>query len=85
MGATNTQTIASVTEVSKRIVTVPVSKIVLTSFSTAVSNGTFIEGDVRYIRLTNKDDTNFVYLVFKNEFNNEISIKQMLRRLQRLL
>jgi hypothetical protein len=25
--------------------------------------------------LTNKDDTNFVYLVFKNEFNNEISIK----------
>ena len=65
-GAVNTRTISSINEISKRILTVPTSETVVTSFSTAVATGTFIEGDVRYIRITNKDDTNFVYLVFKN-------------------
>ena len=74
-GATNTQTIASVNEVSKRIVTVPTTETTIVAFAAAVSQGTFISGDVRYIRLTNKDDTNFVYLVFKNEYSNEFCIK----------
>jgi len=74
-GAVNTRTISSINEISKRILTVPTSEIVVTSFSTAVSTGTFVEGDVRYIRVTNKDDTNFVYLVFKNEYSNEFCIK----------
>ena len=74
-GAVNTKTISSINEISKRILTVPTSEIVVTSFSTAVATGTFIEGDVRYIRITNKDDTNFVYLVFKNEYSNEFCIK----------
>ena len=59
-GAVNTRTISSINEISKRILTVPTSEIVVTSFSTAVATGTFVEGDVRYIRVTNKDDTNFV-------------------------
>jgi len=74
-GAVNTRTISSINEISKRILTVPTSEIVVTSFSTAVATGTFVEGDVRYIRITNKDDTNFVYLVFKNEYSNEFCIK----------
>tara|TARA_Y100000310_G_C20395643_1_gene674972 strand:- start:22 stop:759 length:738 start_codon:yes stop_codon:yes gene_type:complete len=74
-GATNTQTIASVNEVSKRIVTVPTTETTIVAFAAAVSQGTFISGDVRYIRLTNKDDTNFVYLVFKNEYSNEFCVK----------
>ena len=74
-GATNTMTIADIDEVSKRIVSVPQSEVVLLSFSTAVANDTFVEGDVRYIRITNKDDTNHIYLVFKNEYNNEFCIK----------
>lgn len=74
-GATNTLTIANIDEVSKRIISVPQSEIVIASFSTAIAQGTFVEGDVRYIRITNKDDANFVYLVFKNEYNNEFCIK----------
>ena len=74
-GATNTQTVASINEVSKRIVTVPTTETKIVAFAAAVSQGTFIDGNVRYIRLTNKDNTNFVYLVFKNEYSNEFCIK----------
>ena len=74
-GATNTINITNVDEVSKRIVSVPTSEVSLAAFSTAVAEDTFIEGDVRYIRITNKDDANFIYLVFKNEYNNEFCIK----------
>ena len=42
---------------------------------TAISNGTFIESDVRYIRITNKDDANHVTLTFKDEFDSEFALK----------
>ena len=74
-GAVNTRAISSINEVSKRILSIPTSEVTISSFSTAVSTGTFIEGDVRYIRITNKDDSNFIYLVFKNEYNNECCMK----------
>ena len=74
-GATNSHTVGSVNEISKRIITVPLSEITLASFSTAVAAGTFDESKVRYIRITNKDNANFVYLVFKNEYNNECCMK----------
>ena len=66
-GSTNTLSIASINEVMKRIVTVPTSEVeVLALHVSAVSSGTFLEADVRYIRLTNLDDTNHVTLTFKN-------------------
>ena len=74
-GGTNTMTIASVAEVSKRIVNVPLTEQTILSFSDKIAAGTFVEGDVKYIRITNKDDTNHVHLVFKNEFNHEHCIK----------
>ena len=74
-GGINTTTILSIAEISKRIVAVPTSEVQLIAFSTAIAAGTFIESDVRYIRITNKDDSNFVYLVFKNEYNNECCMK----------
>ncbi len=74
-GATNTLSLSDIDEISKRIITVPLSEVSILSFSTAVSSGTHIEGDVRYIRISNKDDANFVYLVFKNEYNNEFCVK----------
>lgn len=75
-GSTNALTIASVTEVSQRIVNVPTSEIIILVF--AASNpaaGEFVEGDVRYIRITNKDDTNHVTLVFRSENSNECAHK----------
>ena len=70
-GATNSLEIASVTEVSQRIVNVPTSEVVVLAMGTAVAAGQFIESTVRYIRITNKDDTNHVTLTFRSENNNE--------------
>ena len=74
-GSKNTLTIASVNEVNKRIVTVPTSEIEVVAMSTANASGTFIESDVRYIRITNLDDTNHVTLTFKNENDDEFAVK----------
>ena len=74
-GASNTLTIADVDEISKRIVTIPTAEKTIIAMGTAISNGTFIESDVRYIRITNKDDANHVTLTFKDEFDSEFALK----------
>ena len=76
MGGTNILIIESVVEVDRRIVEVPTTEIEILAF--AVTNpaaGSFDEADVRYIRITNKDDTNFVTLTFKSESSNECAHK----------
>ena len=70
-GATNTLTVASVTEVSQRIINVPASEVVILAMGTAVAAGQFVESTIRYIRITNKDDTNHVTLVFRSESGDE--------------
>ena len=74
-GASNTLTIPDIDEISKRIVTVPASEVTVIAMGTAVSNGTFVESDVLYIRITNKDDANHVTLTFKDENNSEFAVK----------
>ena len=75
-GATNVLTIASVVEVSQRIVEVPLSEITILAFqATNPGAGTFDEADVRYIRLTNKDDTNFIQIIIASENSNESAHK----------
>ena len=75
-GATNTLTVSSVTEVSQRIVEIPTSEITVLSFqATNPGAGTFDEADVRYIRLTNKDDTNHIQLIFASENSAECAHK----------
>ena len=74
-GATNSLTISDVTEVSQRIVNVPASEVVILAMGTAVAAGQFVESTIRYIRITNKDDTNHVTLVFRSENSNECAHK----------
>jgi hypothetical protein len=75
-GSTNSTTVASVTEVSQRIVAVPESEITILAFqATNPGAGTFDEADVRYIRITNKDNTNFVQLTFRDENSTEFAVK----------
>ena len=75
-GSQNTLTISSVTEVSKRIVTVTTTEAVIATFSSAVASaGHYVAADVRYIRFTNLDDTNFITLTFRNQDNDEVAIK----------
>ena len=73
-GSTNTLTIGSVAEIFKRIVTVTTSEAEILAFGTAAAAGTLIEGDVKYIRLTNLDDTNHITLTFKDEDNTEFAV-----------
>ena len=67
--------ISDINEVSKRIVTIPASEVTVVLFSTAVAAGTFIEGDVRYIRLTNKDDTNYIILNIEGDSSTDFSVR----------
>ena len=63
MGATNTKTISGVNEISQRILSLDAANIrVIYEFGATVGAGTFIQGDVKYVRITNKDDTNTVQL-----------------------
>ena len=75
-GATNTQTIASIAEISKRILTITTNEATIATFSGAVaSSGHFNDSFVRYIRFTNLDDTNFITLTFRNQDNDEFAMK----------
>ena len=75
-GAVNTKTISSINEVSKRIITITTAESTIATFSAAVASaGHYVAADVRYIRFTNKDDTNFITLTFRNQDNDEVAIK----------
>jgi len=61
-GSTNKMTITDINEVSRRIVTCPTSEIALVTFAAAYGAGAFVAGDVRYVRITNKDTVNSVMI-----------------------
>lgn len=61
-GSSHTLTISDVTETDNRIVNVGTAEVDLIGFGSSNSQGTFIRTDVKYIRITNKDDTNYVTL-----------------------
>ena len=74
-GATNSFTVASVAEVNKRIVNCPASDKTILIFGAAIEAGQFIVGDVRYVRLTNKDDTNYVTLNIEGATATDYSVR----------
>jgi hypothetical protein len=75
-GANNTLTVANVNEIFKRIVTVPTSEIGIYTTTDSVAGGSqFKDGRVVYVRLTNKDDTNYMLIVVKNSADDEFVIK----------
>ena len=59
-GSSNKMVITGINEVERRVVTCPTSEITLITFAAAYDAGTYVAGDVRYVRITNKDDTNSV-------------------------
>ena len=86
-GSQTTHTISSINEVSKRIFTVTTTEAGLIGFLSDLANvgvtankvgylaGMYDDGDVRYMRITNLDDTNFITLTFRDEDNTEFRIK----------
>ena len=75
-GSKNELSVSGINEISKRIVTITTTESAIATFSAAVASaGHYVAADVRYIRFTNKDDTNFVTLTFRNQDNDEAAIK----------
>ena len=56
----NQLTVANIKPFDPRIMTIPTSEVTVVAFGAAVAAGTFVAANVKYIRITNKDDTNFV-------------------------
>ena len=59
-GNINNLSIPNVNEVDQRILTIPTSLIEVVKYGTAAGAGTFVRANVKYLRITNKDDTNFI-------------------------
>jgi hypothetical protein len=86
-GSERSLEISSVDEVVKRVVTASTTECGLIGFLSALSNvgvtankvgyvaGMFDDGDVRYIRITNLDDSNHIMLTFRDEDNTEYRMK----------
>ena len=75
--------VENITSIAKRIVNIGTNEIGLLGFGTAYNTelsktylaGQFDEDIVRYIRITNLDETNHIALIFKNENNDEFGVK----------
>ena len=75
-GATNVQTVSSINEIFKRILTITTNEVTIATMSGAVASaGHFNDSFVKYMRFTNLDDTNFLTLTFTNSDNDEVAIK----------
>ena len=78
-GGVSTFNIGSIDEVYKRIITcLANNETRIVDFHSSVSDATLTPldvQDVKYIRFTNKDDTNFITLTFRNQDNDEVAIK----------
>jgi hypothetical protein len=61
-GSSNVLTITDVAEVDNRIVNVGTAETDIIGFGSANGQGSFVRTDVKYIRITNLDDTNYVTL-----------------------
>ena len=75
-GGTTVKSFTGINEISKRILTITTTECVINTFSSAVASaGHYTAADVRYIRFTNLDGTNFITLTFRNQDNDEVAIK----------
>jgi|TARA_Y100000034_G_scaffold81726_1_gene97962 hypothetical protein len=74
-GSKQTISIPSIVDVTRRLVTVTTTEATVLNFGAAIGAGTYIVGDVMYMRFTNLDDTNHVILTFANEDDDEFAIK----------
>ena len=76
--------IPSIKEVTKRIITIPTSSVDGSStfegvnifqITSTLTTGPYAEADIRYVRITNLDDTNYITLQLKNEGGGTIGSK----------
>ena len=71
----NFQVLQGINDVTRRRVTVPTTEQELVALDTTIGSGTYIEQDVRYIRITNLSKEFPIMLTFKNDDADEFLIK----------
>jgi len=74
-GGNNTFTISGINEVFKRVVTATTTDTTILTFGDHYASGGFVEGDVRYIRITNLDTSNYVTLNIEGDNSTDFSIR----------
>tara|TARA_R100001530_G_C4207555_1_gene126451 strand:+ start:21 stop:476 length:456 start_codon:yes stop_codon:yes gene_type:complete len=76
-GSTTTATIASIGEVSSRIMSITNAEngTEIISISTAAGVGTYDKTAVKYLRITNLDDTNYILLQFTDSSSHHWELK----------
>ena len=74
-GNINNLSIANVNEVDERIMTIPTSEVAILEYGSAVAAGTFVGANVKYLRITNKDDTNFISLKIADGGSDHVFFK----------
>lgn len=82
-GATNKHEIRSINEVAERIVSVPTSTVTILSASDVVGPGTYVSSSIKYMRLTNLDDSNFVRITFASGSSLESNTSDLKLEAQR--
>ena len=76
MGSMNSFSVTGIKNVVKRLMTATTDLMTIMTFhASAEGAGQYIEGNVRYIRITNLDDTNHICLIFVNENSDEFAVK----------
>tara|TARA_R100001463_G_scaffold16588_2_gene42912 strand:+ start:7728 stop:8174 length:447 start_codon:yes stop_codon:yes gene_type:complete len=75
-GGTTTQSISGVNDTLKRILSVPTTEVNLyETHDTNVAGNKFDDDNVKYVRISNLDSTNFVSLRVSNASNDEFVYK----------
>jgi hypothetical protein len=74
-GSRLTFDVPGVNEVSQRIFTVPTSQVTVMSLGTTPSAGGFSTTGIKYCRVSNLDDENFVRLSFMSGSSNQFDVK----------
>jgi hypothetical protein len=80
VGSKSVQTIADINEASRRILSVPIYETEILALSSSAGGGTYITSDLKYLRVTNLDDTNFVRLTFISGSSNRYDMKLPAKR-----
>lgn len=75
-GQTHSHTIASVSDIYRRTMTAGTSTDTsVVTFSSVFGAGQFVAADVKYLRITNLDDTNHLTLTFTGSQSDEFAVK----------
>lgn len=72
----NQLVIEDVNEYDKRLMSIPTTdEVTVVAFGTAVAAGTFVRGDMKYFRVTNKDTVNYARIRVKKNGSDTFDTK----------